>query len=177
MNSLRSLLLYTFLLSAMGAADPIYVSGSGTETFLPGAITEVSFSFSGSNGVDFVSFTGFVPFSSGSVPPLEATNNSFFPRSTGLLTLDGVSSPYYLVFLPQGQAGLVDLLDSNSVVLAHQEIFGALVFTGEVSTPASITDSFDILPINIPEPTTASLFLVGLIGWGGVRCLKRRQRA
>ena len=170
MNSLKYLLLCTFLFAATVVGDPIYVSGSGSTTTFQEALQE-AFLLSGSNGADSVSLTisqFFVNSPFGLVPPLQGNSLG----STGLLTLDGVSSPFFDFYLPNGGAGFVEILSSNSnaVVLAHQDMFGDVVNTGQVDTGTSLIRSFDILPINIPEPSTASLFLVGLVGWGAVRC-------
>jgi hypothetical protein len=173
MDCRPSRLSCVLLFTAIVSGGPIIgVSGSGSYTVTKGVATE-SFSFSGTNGVDTVSFTTLAPFFVGPVPPPIGANGSVDP---GLLTIDGVSSTYYGLYLPQGgSGGFVNLYDSSYNLLVTQAIYGDIVVSDPVFSAdfTSATYSFVILPVDIPEPAAWSLSLVGMSAF---LIVKRRNR-
>ncbi|MGA2715302.1 MAG: hypothetical protein ABSG41_19550 [Bryobacteraceae bacterium] len=155
--------------SPITVTNPIPLTGSGSWTSAFPGIEVTSASASGSNGVDFASFSYTSDCAGAGSPSVGVTVNGGCGMATGFgADIDTVQSDFFSVdlFADTG-TGLLDIYDSSDDLLASADLIGwinitSIVESGPPGNPAQDVDgTFAITPA--PEPKTYLTLGFGLI--------------
>lgn len=149
-------------------ANPVAISGSGSESNGASHGSGIQVTASGTSGVDSVSFT---------LATWDGVS-SFFCVCVGMTpyqigsgaTVNGVTGPWMSLFIQNG-TGRLDVYDFTHNVIAHADLIGFVQITDThpgLSTNETIS-VFSILstdpataPASVPEPTTGVLMFATL---------------
>jgi hypothetical protein len=154
-----------FLLLAVGAityatpvtaANPIPVDGFGTSAISLFHSSDLSVTASGSNGVDFVSFT-FGTLDDQSIASVFCVCAPFNTNTSGSATINGITGPWVDFNIGNGN-GHINIYDFSRSIIASADLIG---FVQVTSTTERISQGdtfrqFNILSTNpVSEPGTA----------------------